>query len=135
METGAARWNYANVIFGTGLHRRREYLCVWLQLRSNAHPDRLQAFLADVGQQEDFAEVEKKALALGAERMIIQNLQQEFVDELIWPAIQCTSRFRLQQHILVIGGIGRLTQMNQAMRFTRTGEFDRNFVAFAIAFL
>lgn len=50
------------------------------------------AFLADVGQKEDFAEVEKKALALGAERMVIENLQQEFVDELIFPAIQCTSR-------------------------------------------
>lgn len=49
------------------------------------------AFLADVGQQEDFAEVEKKALALGAERMIIANLQQEFVDELIFPAIQCNA--------------------------------------------
>ncbi|KAF2430530.1 argininosuccinate synthase [Tothia fuscella] len=49
------------------------------------------AFLADVGQNEDFTEVEKKALALGAERMIIENLQQEFVDELIFPAIQCNA--------------------------------------------
>lgn len=50
-------------------------------------------FLADVGQQEDFAAVEKKALALGAERMVIENLQQEFVDELIFRAIQCASYF------------------------------------------
>ncbi|KAH6687455.1 argininosuccinate synthase [Plectosphaerella plurivora] len=50
-------------------------------------------FLADVGQKEDWAEVEKKALALGAERMIIDNLQQEFVDELIWPAIQCNAKY------------------------------------------
>ncbi|KAF7549685.1 hypothetical protein G7Z17_g6238 [Cylindrodendrum hubeiense] len=48
-------------------------------------------FLADVGQEEDFPAVEKKALALGAERMIIDNLQQEFVDELIFPAIQCNA--------------------------------------------
>ncbi|KAB5578435.1 argininosuccinate synthase [Coniochaeta sp. 2T2.1] len=48
-------------------------------------------FLADVGQQEDFATVEKKALALGAERMVIENLQQEFVDELIFRAIQCNA--------------------------------------------
>ncbi|KAM3513990.1 hypothetical protein MY11210_002422 [Beauveria gryllotalpidicola] len=38
-------------------------------------------FLADVGQDEDYEAVEKKALALGAERMIIDNLQQEFVDD------------------------------------------------------
>jgi hypothetical protein len=62
--------------------------------------------------------VEKKALALGAERMIIENLQQEFVDELIFPAIQCTSRF------LCMGSIVGKTDTNeqQAMRFTRTGE-------------
>ncbi|KAM4060117.1 arginosuccinate synthase domain-containing protein [Hirsutella rhossiliensis] len=48
-------------------------------------------FLADVGQEEDFAAVEKKALALGAERMVIDNLQQEFVDELIFRAIQCNA--------------------------------------------
>lgn len=35
--------------------------------------------------------VEKKALALGAEAMVIDNLQQEFVDDLIWPAVQCLS--------------------------------------------
>ncbi|KAK7413859.1 hypothetical protein QQX98_007276 [Neonectria punicea] len=33
----------------------------------------------------------KKALAPGAERMIIDNLQQEFVDELIFRAIQCSA--------------------------------------------
>ncbi|KAH8165681.1 hypothetical protein CIB48_g2554 [Xylaria polymorpha] len=77
--------------YSGGLHRRRESLCVELEFRSNADPDRFQAFLADVGQNEDFAEVEKKALALGAERMIIENLQQEFVDELIFRAIQCNA--------------------------------------------
>ncbi|KFA69438.1 hypothetical protein S40285_04638 [Stachybotrys chlorohalonatus IBT 40285] len=49
------------------------------------------AFIADVGQEENFSEVEKKALSLGAERMVVANLQQEFVDELIFPAIQCNA--------------------------------------------
>ncbi|KAI3337955.1 argininosuccinate synthase [Ustulina deusta] len=49
------------------------------------------AFTADCGQNEDFAQVEKKALALGAERIVIANLQQEFVDEFIFPAIQCNA--------------------------------------------
>ncbi|KAB5578709.1 argininosuccinate synthase [Coniochaeta sp. 2T2.1] len=40
---------------------------------------------------EDWAAVEKKALALGAERMIIENLRQEFVDELIFSALQCNA--------------------------------------------
>ncbi|KAI1317296.1 argininosuccinate synthase [Xylariaceae sp. FL0255] len=48
-------------------------------------------FLADVGQIEDFEAVEKKALALGAERMVIDPLQQEFVDEFVFRAIQCNA--------------------------------------------
>ena len=54
-------------------------------------PDNLQCFLADVGQVEDFDAVEKKALALGAERMIIENLQKEFVEQIVFRAIQCNA--------------------------------------------
>ncbi|KAK7415207.1 hypothetical protein QQX98_006054 [Neonectria punicea] len=43
-------------------------------------------FLADCGQEEDFEAVKSKALKLGAERMIIQDVQQELIDELVWPA-------------------------------------------------
>ncbi|RQM08649.1 hypothetical protein DH86_00000370 [Scytalidium sp. 3C] len=46
-------------------------------------------FLANVGQKEDWAAVEKKALAVGAERMVILDLQRELVEQLVWPAIQC----------------------------------------------
>ncbi len=48
-------------------------------------------FLADCGQEEDFDAVKAKAIKLGAERMIIQDVQQELIDELVWPAIQCAS--------------------------------------------
>ncbi|KAK0715611.1 argininosuccinate synthase [Lasiosphaeris hirsuta] len=49
------------------------------------------AFLADVGQEEDFEAVEKKALALGAKKMIIENLQKVFVEEIVHKAIQCNA--------------------------------------------
>ncbi|KAK4241667.1 argininosuccinate synthase [Achaetomium macrosporum] len=48
-------------------------------------------FLANCGQEEDFEAVKSKALKLGAERMIIQDVQQELIDELVWPAIQCNA--------------------------------------------
>ncbi|TGJ84451.1 hypothetical protein E0Z10_g4329 [Xylaria hypoxylon] len=38
-------------------------------------------FLADCGQEEDFEAVKSKALKLGAERMIIQDVQQELILE------------------------------------------------------
>lgn len=48
-------------------------------------------FLANVGQKEDWDTVEKKALAIGAERMVILDLQRELVEQLVWPAIQCNA--------------------------------------------
>lgn len=41
------------------------------------------------GQNEDYDAVKAKAEKIGAERMIIQDLQQELVEELVWPAVQC----------------------------------------------
>jgi argininosuccinate synthase len=48
-------------------------------------------FLADCGQEEDFDAVKVKAEKLGAERMIILDVQQELIDELVWPAVQCNA--------------------------------------------
>jgi argininosuccinate synthase len=48
-----------------------------------------------VGQADavDAAAIEKKALLLGAERMIIQDLQKVFVEQLVFRAIQCNAIF------------------------------------------
>lgn len=70
--------------------------------------------------------MEKKALALGAERMIIENLQQEFVDELIFPAIQCTSG-RFLAHACAWAVLEEILTHIQAMLFTRTGESDHTY--------
>ncbi|KAK7425856.1 hypothetical protein QQZ08_007706 [Neonectria magnoliae] len=57
-------------------------------------------FLADCGQEEDFEAVKSKALKLGAERMIIQDVQQELIDELVWPAIQCNAIYEDRYDLL-----------------------------------
>jgi argininosuccinate synthase len=46
------------------------------------------AFMADVGQEEDFAAAEKKALKVGAKKFFLEDLRREFVEELIYPAIR-----------------------------------------------
>ncbi|KAF5383548.1 hypothetical protein D9615_003743 [Tricholomella constricta] len=46
------------------------------------------AFMADVGQEEDFAAAEKKALEVGAKKFFLEDLTREFVTELIYPAVQ-----------------------------------------------
>ncbi|KAK2740184.1 argininosuccinate synthetase [Myotisia sp. PD_48] len=48
-------------------------------------------FLADVGQAEDFKEAERKALAIGAKKLIVEDLKREFVDDLCFRAIQCNA--------------------------------------------
>ena len=45
------------------------------------------AFAADVGQQEDFDEIERRAVDTGATKYIQRDLREEFVREYIFPAI------------------------------------------------
>jgi len=45
------------------------------------------AFVADVGQADDFEECRKKALLLGASKVIISDLKKEFIDNYVFKAI------------------------------------------------
>jgi len=49
------------------------------------------AFLADVGQEEDWDEVKKKAAQIGATKMIIKDVRREFVEELAFRAVKCNA--------------------------------------------
>ncbi|GMF66769.1 unnamed protein product [Aspergillus oryzae] len=49
-------------------------------------------FLGNVGQEEDWAAVEEKALKIGAKKMVIEDLRREFVEELCFPAIRKLTR-------------------------------------------
>lgn len=46
------------------------------------------AYIADVGQKEDFALVEKRALATGAKKVYVGDLKEEFISDFILPALQ-----------------------------------------------
>jgi len=46
------------------------------------------AYLADVGQKEDFAAAKDKALKLGASKVYIEDLKEEFVKDYIFPAFK-----------------------------------------------
>nr|XP_031306562.1 argininosuccinate synthase isoform X1 [Camelus dromedarius] len=51
------------------------------------------AYLANIGQKEDFEEARKKALKLGAKKVFIEDISKEFVEEFIWPAIQSSALY------------------------------------------
>ncbi|MEM4246229.1 MAG: argininosuccinate synthase [Candidatus Bathyarchaeia archaeon] len=46
------------------------------------------AYVADVGQREDFSQIESKALSAGASKVYIEDLKEEFVRDFIFPAIR-----------------------------------------------
>ncbi len=45
------------------------------------------AFVADVGQQEDFQQVAERAEATGAAKVVVADLRREFVTDFIYPAV------------------------------------------------
>ncbi|KAM8828125.1 argininosuccinate synthase [Spinachia spinachia] len=49
------------------------------------------AFLANIGQEEDFEAAQKKAVNLGAKKVFIEDLRSEFVEDFIWPAVQANA--------------------------------------------
>jgi argininosuccinate synthase len=49
------------------------------------------AFVADVGQKEDFEECKNKALLLGASKVIIADLKREFIDDYVLKAVKANA--------------------------------------------
>ncbi len=49
------------------------------------------AFVADVGQKEDFEAVKAKALKVGASKVIVKDLKREFVTDYIFPAVRANA--------------------------------------------
>ncbi|KNE59971.1 argininosuccinate synthase [Allomyces macrogynus ATCC 38327] len=51
------------------------------------------AFMADVGQEEDFEAARQKALLVGAKSVHIHDLREQFVEKIIWPCIQSNATY------------------------------------------
>lgn len=52
------------------------------------------AFIADVGQGDDFTQVKKKALASGASKAICLDLKKEFITEYVLPALKAGALYQ-----------------------------------------
>ena len=49
------------------------------------------AYVADVGQMDDFDRVREKALASGASKVYVEDLKEEFVTDYIFPAFKANA--------------------------------------------
>lgn len=60
--------------------------CILVWLKEQGYE--VVAFLANIGQDEDFDAARKKAESLGAVKIVIPDLKKSFVENYIWPAVQ-----------------------------------------------
>ncbi|NXN62508.1 ASSY synthase, partial [Rynchops niger] len=65
--------------------------CILVWLKEQGYD--VVAYLANIGQKEDFEAARKKALALGAKKVYIEDISREFVEEFIWPAVQANALY------------------------------------------
>ncbi|MCJ1365261.1 argininosuccinate synthetase [Acarospora aff. strigata] len=57
-------------------------------------------FMADVGQEEDFEAAKQKAMKIGAEKVYVEDLRREFIEELCYPAVQCNA---IYENVYLLG--------------------------------
>ena len=58
------------------------------------------AFLANVGQEEDFDAAREKALAIGATKFVVEDVRKEFVTDLCYPAVQANA---IYENVYLLG--------------------------------
>lgn len=58
------------------------------------------AFLANVGQEEDFEAAREKALKIGATKFVVEDVRREFVEELCFPAVQSNA---IYENVYLLG--------------------------------
>ncbi|KAJ7307985.1 hypothetical protein JRQ81_008484 [Phrynocephalus forsythii] len=63
--------------------------CVLVWLKEQGYE--VVAFMANIGQEEDFETARRKALSLGAKKVYVEDVRKEFVEEFIWPAVQANA--------------------------------------------
>uniref|UniRef100_A0AAY4BG92 Argininosuccinate synthase n=1 Tax=Denticeps clupeoides TaxID=299321 RepID=A0AAY4BG92_9TELE len=63
--------------------------CILVWLKEQGYD--VVAYLANIGQSEDFEAAQKKAESLGAKKVFIEDLRAEFVEEFIWPSVQANA--------------------------------------------
>lgn len=58
--------------------------------------------MADVGQEEDFEAAKQKALKVGAEKVYVEDLRRDFIEELCFPAVQCNA---IYENVYLLGTV------------------------------
>ena len=68
------------------------------------------AYVADVGQNDDFEAVREKALAIGASSVIIEDLKREFVTDYIFQAVKANALAAISSGVAVVVDLSCLSR-------------------------
>ena len=68
----------------------------WLKESASGGQAEIIAFCADIGQEEELAGLEKKALTTGASKCVIEDLREEFARDFIFPMFQAGAIYENQ---------------------------------------
>eukprot|EP00118_Oscarella_pearsei_P025629 m.308497 g.308497 ORF g.308497 m.308497 type:complete len:417 (+) comp44109_c0_seq1:93-1343(+) len=63
--------------------------CILVWLKEQGY--QVICYMADIGQEEDMEAAKAKAISLGAEKIYIEDLREEFVTEFVFPAVQANA--------------------------------------------
>ncbi|KAL0112319.1 hypothetical protein PUN28_011983 [Cardiocondyla obscurior] len=61
--------------------------CILLWLKEKGY--QVIAYVANIGQKEDFDAISDKALKIGASKVMIDDVRDEFLTSYVWPAVAC----------------------------------------------
>ncbi|MGB9621533.1 MAG: argininosuccinate synthase domain-containing protein, partial [Brevinematia bacterium] len=51
------------------------------------------AFVANLGQEDDFEKIKDKALKTGASKVYVEDLRKEFVEEVVWRVLKAGAKY------------------------------------------
>ena len=60
------------------------------------------AFMADVGQEEDFEAARVKADKIGAKKFVLADCRKEFVEHLIYPSVQANCIYEVRRPLALL---------------------------------
>src|SRR5437764_3822067 len=80
------------------------------------------AFCADIGQEEELAGLEEKALKTGASKCVIEDLREEFARDFIFPMFQAGAIYENQYFLGT--SIGRPLIAKWMVEIARAGKED-----------
>ncbi len=83
---------------------------------------RVTAYCADLGQREDWDQLEKRALAAGADEFVLEDMKTTFVEDYIFPALKANATY--ERAYLLGTPLARPVIVHGMIQYSRNSDVD-----------